>query len=348
MSVVAGRLADPLDQLRARAEQGRAGTRPRGDRAGGRGRVRPPPAPRAEPAVRPGHRRVGASSGSPPCAGIIVFGSLMGSMFISQQYLQNVLGYSTLEAGAAFLPGVVCMVLVAPRSAKLVESHGARFTLLAGYVFMLTRLRLRCCCCGATTALLADRHRVCLHRHRRRLRRHTRLALADRVGAGAARGHGVGHRRPAARPRRRDHAVDLRAPCSPPGTPRRPRRRHRRAPNATRDDQRPEPAHQVVRQRRRHRRRSTRSTRPDHRRRPDLVPPRRRLGVHRRHHRGAHRCHRGLHLFPRRTRSNACSPSTTTRTQASPRLRRRRPTGTRTDAAKEVRPRKSRTLKTPP
>ena len=40
------------------------------------------------------------------CAGIIVFGSLMGAAFVSQQYLQNVLGYSTLEAGAAFLPAV--------------------------------------------------------------------------------------------------------------------------------------------------------------------------------------------------------------------------------------------------
>ncbi len=68
------------------------------------------------------------------CAGIIVFGSLMGAAFISQQYLQNVLGYSTLEAGAAILPAVIFMVLVAPRSAKLVEERGARFTLLAGYV----------------------------------------------------------------------------------------------------------------------------------------------------------------------------------------------------------------------
>jgi EmrB/QacA subfamily drug resistance transporter len=71
------------------------------------------------------------------CAGIIVFGSLMGAAFISQQYLQNVLGYSTLEAGAAFLPAVAFMVLVAPRSAKLVEARGARFTLLCGYVFLL-------------------------------------------------------------------------------------------------------------------------------------------------------------------------------------------------------------------
>jgi len=37
-------------------------------------------------------------------AGIIVFGSLMGAMFIGQQYLQNVLGYSTFEAGAAIIP----------------------------------------------------------------------------------------------------------------------------------------------------------------------------------------------------------------------------------------------------
>ena len=70
------------------------------------------------------------------CAGIIVFGSLMGSAFVSQQYLQNVLGYDTVEAGAAFLPAVLFMVLVAPRSAKLVESRGARTTLLIGYVFL--------------------------------------------------------------------------------------------------------------------------------------------------------------------------------------------------------------------
>ena len=66
------------------------------------------------------------------CAGIIVFGSLMGAAFISQQYLQNVLGYSTIEAGASILPAGVFMVLVAPRSAKLVGSHGSRATLLLG------------------------------------------------------------------------------------------------------------------------------------------------------------------------------------------------------------------------
>jgi MFS family permease len=71
------------------------------------------------------------------CAGIIVFGSLMGAMYIGQQFLQNVLEYSTVDAGLAILPAAFCMVLVAPRSAKLVERSGARATLLFGYLFVL-------------------------------------------------------------------------------------------------------------------------------------------------------------------------------------------------------------------
>ena len=67
--------------------------------------------------------------------GIIVFGSLMGAMFVGQQYLQNVLGYSSVEAGAAILPAVVMMIVAAPRSAKLVHSIGSRATLLLGYGF---------------------------------------------------------------------------------------------------------------------------------------------------------------------------------------------------------------------
>jgi MFS family permease len=71
------------------------------------------------------------------CAGLVVFGSLMGAMFIGQQFLQNVLDYSTVDAGLAILPAAAFMVVVAPRSAKLVEARGARFTLLFGYVFVL-------------------------------------------------------------------------------------------------------------------------------------------------------------------------------------------------------------------
>jgi MFS family permease len=70
-------------------------------------------------------------------AGIIVFGSLMAAMFIGQQFLQNVLGYSTLQAGLSILPAAAFMVLVAPQSAKLVDARGSRFTLLTGYLFCL-------------------------------------------------------------------------------------------------------------------------------------------------------------------------------------------------------------------
>ena len=61
-----------------------------------------------------------------------MFGSLMGAIFIGEQYLQNVLGYSTIDAGLAILPAAVLIVLIAPRSAKLVDSHGSRLVLLAG------------------------------------------------------------------------------------------------------------------------------------------------------------------------------------------------------------------------
>ena len=71
------------------------------------------------------------------CAGIVVFGTLMAAMFVGQQFLQNVLGYSTLQAGSSMLPAAAAMVLVAPLSARLVETRGARFTLLVGYAFCL-------------------------------------------------------------------------------------------------------------------------------------------------------------------------------------------------------------------
>src|SRR5436190_10125708 len=61
----------------------------------------------------------------------------MGAMFLGQQFLPNVLGYSTLQAGLSILPAALFMVAIAPRSAKMVESRGARFTLLVGYFFCL-------------------------------------------------------------------------------------------------------------------------------------------------------------------------------------------------------------------
>ncbi len=146
-------------------------------------------------------------------AGIIVFGSLMGAMFVGQQFLQNVLGYSTLGSGAAILPAAVGMVLVAPRSAKLVESRGARLHPPARLRLLHARLPRHAAALERKLRLLGSGARLPAGRDRRRLRRHPGLALADRFGPGQARRHGLRHRRPAARPRRRDHAVAPRRPA---------------------------------------------------------------------------------------------------------------------------------------
>ncbi len=70
-------------------------------------------------------------------AGIIVFGSLMGAMFIGQQFLQNVLGYSTLDAGLAILPAAASWCWSPRGRPSSSMPAGARFTLLIGYVFCL-------------------------------------------------------------------------------------------------------------------------------------------------------------------------------------------------------------------
>ena len=99
-------------------------------------------------------------------------------MFVSQQYLQNVNGYSTLEAGAAILPAALVMVFVAPRSAKLVEARGARFTLLSGYVFLFLAFLWMLLLWNEGSAYWEIAARVHVHRRRsggwRERRHHTR------------------------------------------------------------------------------------------------------------------------------------------------------------------------------
>jgi DHA2 family multidrug resistance protein-like MFS transporter len=70
-------------------------------------------------------------------AGIVVFGSLMGAIFVGQQFVQNVLDYSTLDAGLSIVPAALLMIAIAPFSAKLIVTRGSRVTLLCGYVFCL-------------------------------------------------------------------------------------------------------------------------------------------------------------------------------------------------------------------
>ena len=183
----------------------------------------------------------------------------MAAMFIGQQFLQNVLGYSTLErrrrdpAGGGADGARRPALGEAGRDPRRPVHPARRLRLLPA------RLPRRCCCCGRRASPTGRSPSATPGRHRRRLRRHAGVALADRLGAGHAGRHGVGHRRPPARPRRRDHAVDPRRPADRRLRRRRQRRDRRLAQQAPDHRQRPERADQVLLQRRRHRRRSTRS-----------------------------------------------------------------------------------------
>lgn len=70
-------------------------------------------------------------------SGMIVFGSLMGSLFIGQQFLQNVLGYSTFYAGIAVVPMAIAMMLFSPLAGRLVMRLGSRDTLLLGFACVI-------------------------------------------------------------------------------------------------------------------------------------------------------------------------------------------------------------------
>lgn len=74
--------------------------------------------------------------------GLIVFGTLVGSLFVGQQYVQNVLGYSTFEAGCAALPMSITMVLISPLAARMIRVRGSRFTMAVGVVIVLIGIAL--------------------------------------------------------------------------------------------------------------------------------------------------------------------------------------------------------------
>ncbi|MFI0431738.1 MAG: MFS transporter [Candidatus Nanopelagicales bacterium] len=65
-------------------------------------------------------------------AGTVTFGSLMGMLFIGQQFTQNVMGYSALQAATYQLPVSVMMILTSLPAARLVARFGGRVTLAAG------------------------------------------------------------------------------------------------------------------------------------------------------------------------------------------------------------------------
>lgn len=69
--------------------------------------------------------------------GLIAVGTLGGSMFVGEQFMQSVMGYSPLQAGVAVVPAVLSLLLAAPLSARAVGRLGTRSTMLIGYAFLL-------------------------------------------------------------------------------------------------------------------------------------------------------------------------------------------------------------------
>jgi EmrB/QacA subfamily drug resistance transporter len=68
---------------------------------------------------------------------LLVALAMFGVFFFVSLYMQNVLGYSAVEAGAAFLPMTVLIILVAPQAGRLSDRWGSR-GLMAGGMFLLS------------------------------------------------------------------------------------------------------------------------------------------------------------------------------------------------------------------
>ena len=57
---------------------------------------------------------------------------MFGVFFFVSLYMQNILGYSAVQAGAAFLPMTILIILVAPIAGRLSDRLGSRWLMTAG------------------------------------------------------------------------------------------------------------------------------------------------------------------------------------------------------------------------
>jgi len=72
----------------------------------------------------------------------LVFLSLFGTLFLMTQYLQSVLGYSTVKAGAVLLPQAVTLMIFAPMSNMWVVRFGNKKVVTTGLLIVTTSLVL--------------------------------------------------------------------------------------------------------------------------------------------------------------------------------------------------------------
>ena len=71
---------------------------------------------------------------------LLVALAMFGVFFFVSLYMQNVLGYSAVQAGAAFLPMTILIVLVAPVTGKLSDKYGSRWFITAGLTLLAVQL----------------------------------------------------------------------------------------------------------------------------------------------------------------------------------------------------------------
>src|SRR4051794_3035103 len=72
----------------------------------------------------------------------LVFLSLFGTLFLLTQYLQSVLGYSTVKAGAVLLPQAATLMIFAPLSNVWVQRFGSKVVVTTGLLIVTASLAL--------------------------------------------------------------------------------------------------------------------------------------------------------------------------------------------------------------
>ena len=123
---------------------------------------------------------------------LLVALAMFGVFFFVSLYMQNVLGYSAVQAGAAFLPMTMLIILVAPMAGRLSDRSGSRWLMTGGMVAARRALALL----SRSSASTRPSGRSCRRCSRRR--RHGADDDADR-GRGDERG-AASTRRASARP----------------------------------------------------------------------------------------------------------------------------------------------------
>ncbi len=71
---------------------------------------------------------------------LIVSFAMLGVFFFLALYMQNILGYSPLEAGVRFLPSTLMVVVVAPIAGRMADRVGPRWLIAAGLTIVAASL----------------------------------------------------------------------------------------------------------------------------------------------------------------------------------------------------------------